>query len=75
MNSYATRILATIRRACSAFADFNREQMRFAERRFAHDVYPPGSVPETYAEFLFRTRGALAHEPSARARLDGHPVH
>lgn len=68
-------VLRAVRRAWAAFAEFNRQQMRLTERRFAQDVYAPGAVPATYAEFLFRTRGSLAHEPSARARLDGHPVH
>jgi len=86
MSTYAIRILTAIRRltasavrtarrACSAFAEFNREQMLFTNRRIAQGVYPPNVAPETYAEFLFRTRGPLRHEPSARARLDGHPVH
>jgi hypothetical protein len=65
------------RRACSAFAEFNREQMWYNERRLARTVYmkPPGTAPDTYDEFLLCTRGPLRHEPSARARLDGHPVH
>jgi hypothetical protein len=37
----------------------------------APDRYLPnsGQAPDDYAEFLFRTSGPLAHEPSARRRL------
>lgn len=37
----------------------------------APDRYLPnsGQAPDDYAEFLFRTSGPLAHEPSARQRL------
>jgi hypothetical protein len=78
MRTYVIRILIAIRRAAVAFVEFNREQMRFNERWLARDAYTvnaPSAAPDTYAEFLLRTRGPLAHEPSARARLDGHPVH
>jgi hypothetical protein len=57
-------------------------ECRYAQRRmiqlsYAPDRYvpQPGRVPDTYAEFLFRTSGPLAHERSARARAHGrHPV-
>jgi hypothetical protein len=35
-------------------------------------VVTPGRAPDTYAEFLLRTSGALIHEPSARERARGH---
>jgi hypothetical protein len=35
-----------------------------------HYVFRPRTVPDTYAEFLYRTSGPLAHEPSARARAE-----
>jgi hypothetical protein len=34
----------------------------------------PDTPPDTYSEFLARTRGLLLHEPSARARLAGRVV-
>jgi hypothetical protein len=84
MSTYVTRIFAVIRRsgtnvlcatrrACSAFAEFNRQQRRYTEHWLAQDI--GHNAPDTYAEFLCRARGPLRHEPSARARLDGHPVH
>jgi len=33
-----------------------------------HYVFRPRTMPDTYAEFLSRTSGPLAHEPTARAR-------
>ncbi len=32
----------------------------------------PDRVPDTYAEFMYRTSGLLAHEPPARARIKRH---
>ena len=65
---------ATVRRAAGKLADTVRE-MNEAQRlmlalRTATDRYieNPGAAPDTYAEFLARTSGALLHEPSARKR-------
>jgi hypothetical protein len=75
------RLTAAVRRAARrlgrAVAEFNNQQSRLTTMRFSQDAYMnrPGAAPDTYAEFLFRTRGPLRHEPSLRARLDGHPVH
>ena len=41
-------------------------QLRMAPDRYLADS---GHAPGDYAEFLFRTSGPLAHEPSARQRL------
>ena len=41
-------------------------QLRMAPDRFLPDS---GQAPDDYAEFMFRTSGPLAHEPSARQRL------
>jgi hypothetical protein len=75
------RFTAPVRRAARRLrqnvAEFNNQQSRLTGMRFSQDAYMnrPGMAPDTYAEFLFRTRGPLRHEPSSRARLDGHPVH
>ncbi len=64
----------TMRRAAGKLADAVRE-MNEAQRlmlvlRTATDRYidNPDATPDTYAEFLARTSGALLHEPSARKR-------
>lgn len=41
-------------------------ELRLAPDRYVPD---PAQAPDDYAEFLFRTSGSLAHEPSARQRL------
>ena len=43
------------------------------ELRLTPDRYLSNSAqaPDDYAEFLFRTSGSLAHEPSARQRAAG----
>jgi hypothetical protein len=73
----AAAALRALDRLRWAVADLNQQQWRLANLRYSQDAYMslPALGPETYAEFLFRTRGPLRHEPSARARLDGHPVH
>jgi hypothetical protein len=45
-------------------------QRRMFVARTAMDRYMvhPDAAPDTYAEFLARTSGALTREPSARAR-------
>jgi hypothetical protein len=45
-------------------------QRRMAELTMAPDRYMvnPDTAPDTYAEFLFRTSGALRHEPAADRR-------
>jgi hypothetical protein len=74
---FASALLRAVRRACSALVELNRQLNRVATIQMSQDVYMirPDVGPDTYAEFLSRTRGRLRHEPSARARLDGHPVH
>lgn len=87
MHAHTLRVLAALRRTASALlraarrlgsaiAEMDRQQRRFttvhssADRCLTH----PDTPPETYAEFLARTRGALLHEPSAQARLAGRAI-
>jgi hypothetical protein len=58
------RALLAVLRECNA------AQRRMTAIRTAPDRYTarPGTAPDTYAEFLYRTSGLLLHEPSARAR-------
>ena len=55
-------------------AECNRAQRRMAELRLNADRYlldGGAQPPDTYAEFLFRTSGLLAHEPPADKRYPG----
>jgi hypothetical protein len=58
------------RRFRAAIADYNDATHLMTELTTApdHYVFRPRTVPDTYAEFLYRTSGPLAHEPSANAR-------
>ena len=57
------------------------DDYRYAQRRLiqlqtnpsAH-VLRPGQAPDTYREFMFRTSGPLAHEPSATQRSLGRAI-
>jgi hypothetical protein len=64
----------TVRRVAGKLADavheMNEAQRLMLALRTATDRYVenPGVAPDTYAEFLTRTSGALIHEPPARKR-------
>ncbi len=57
----------------SVVTECNQATRTMSQLRLAPDRYLPDSdqAPDNYAEFLFRTSGPLAHEPSARQRLAG----
>jgi hypothetical protein len=69
----APRIRQIARRAADIVAECNYAQRRLMHLRFSLDshVYQPHQVPSTYVEFMYRTAGALRHEPSARDRAAG----
>lgn len=72
----ARALLRAAGRLGSAIAEADRQQRRLTTIYTSTDHYlmHPDTPPQTYAEFLARTRGPLLHEPSARARLAGHAV-
>jgi len=61
-------------RVVTIIAECNYAQRRLAVLRLSPDRYviAPDQAPDTYREFLFRTSGLLAHEPSAAERALGH---
>jgi hypothetical protein len=66
----------TARRLASLVAELRHGQrwpavFRLSAHRHLTD---PDAAPDTYAEFLARTRGPRISEPSARARIYGRPV-
>jgi hypothetical protein len=78
MNSNDSPLTSALRRLAHRIGMIISEcryaQRRMTQLRLAPDRYlaQPGRVPDTYAEFLFRTSGLLLHEPSARARARRH---
>jgi hypothetical protein len=61
-------------RVVTVIGECNYAQRRLAVLRLSPDRYvtAPDQAPDTYREFLFRTSGLLAHEPSAAERALGH---
>jgi hypothetical protein len=72
----AVALFRAVRRLGSAAAEADRQHRRLSTIHMSPDRYlrRPDVPPETYGEFLGRTRGPLLHEPSARARLAGRVV-
>lgn len=72
----AAALWRAARRLGSVLAEMHRQQQRLHKINQSIDHYLPNpdTPPETYREFLARTRGVLLHEPSARARLSGHAI-
>jgi hypothetical protein len=65
-----------VRRIGQIISECNQAQRRLTYRRLAYDSYlpKPDASPDTYAEFLLRTSGPLASEPSARRRRAGRNI-
>jgi hypothetical protein len=64
------------RRVAAVLAECNYAQRRMTVLKTNPDAYLPGGgqAPDNYAEFLFRTSGALLREPTAGHRADGQLV-
>jgi hypothetical protein len=60
-------------RVAAIIAECNYAQRRSTVLRMAPDTYLAGRnrAPADYTEFLFRTSGALLHEPAAGRRANG----
>jgi len=67
---------ATSRRVAAVIADCRYAQRRIAQLQANPNAYlpDPSQAPDTYREFLFRTSGPLAHEPSAARRSHGRAI-
>jgi hypothetical protein len=64
------------RRMRSAMAEIDCAQRRMAQIQGSPDSYlaNPDQAPDDYREFLFRTSGPLAHEPTAAQRSAGRAI-
>ena len=72
-SQWAGRLRRLIRKVAAAVAECNDATRLMTALATAPDryVFRSGTVPDTYAEFLYRQSGPLVHEPSARARAEG----
>jgi hypothetical protein len=61
------------RRVAAIIAECNYAQQRAAILRMTPEAHlaDRDKAPADYAEFLFRTSGALLHEPAAARRANG----
>jgi hypothetical protein len=66
-----TTLRCVVGKLADAVREMNEAQRLMVALRTATDQYVdnPDVAPDTYAEFLARTSGALLHEPSARRRM------
>jgi len=73
MNS---KITTLVRRVADIIAECNYAQRRMTVLKMAPDAYfaTTGKAPDDYAEFLFRTSGALLREPDSSHRAHGQLV-
>jgi len=64
------------RRVAGVIAECNYAQRRATMLMMTPDAYliDRDKAPGDYAEFLFRTSGAMLHEPAAGRRADGQLV-
>jgi len=70
MSKAAVSVRQLTRNALAILTDWYYAQRKLAELTLAPEqyVFKRNAVPQTYAEFLYRTSGVLPHEPPARVR-------
>jgi hypothetical protein len=62
------------RRICYAVREMHFANKQAAALMLRYGQYETDQAPDTYAEFLLRTRAVVRHEPPARRRSAGSPV-
>ncbi len=69
----ASWIVRVARQANHVFSEINWANKRMTALMLSYGA-ESDRAPDTYAEFLFRSRVTVLHEPPARRRSAGHPV-
>ena len=64
-------IVRFARHARHVLSEINEANQRATTMRLAYGMAEPDRAPDTYAEFLFRSRMTIIHEPPARQRRAG----
>ena len=67
-------IVRFARQASYVFSEINWANKRMTALRLSYGVAESDCAPDTYAEFLLRSRISIRHEPPARRRGAGHQV-
>ncbi len=55
-------------------SEFHRAIRVASALMLSYGVAESNRPPDTYAEFMMRSRATVRHEPAARHRADGRPV-
>lgn len=76
MAARITGVARFARRIAGVMAEVQYAQRRLTALITSADLYLADGdhVPDTYAEFLFRTSGLLLHEPDAAGRAHRQPA-
>ena len=70
----ASWVSSLARRVCHAASEIHHANKVASSLMLSYGVAESNRAPDTYAEFLLRSRAAPRHEPSARGRAAGRPV-
>ena len=70
----ASWIIRFARQANHVFSEINWANRRMTALMLSYGVAESDRAPDTYAEFLLRSRISVLHEPPARRRGAGHQV-
>jgi hypothetical protein len=70
----ASRIVRFAHRVGHVFSEVNQANKRTTTLMLSYGMPETDRVPDTYDEFLIRSRLAVLHEPPARRRGAGHQV-
>ena len=70
----ASWIVRFARRVNYVFSEINRANKRANTLLLAYGLAESNRAPDTYAEFLLRSRATILHEPAADRRAAGRQV-
>jgi hypothetical protein len=74
LSQRASWVSSLARRVCHMATEMYRATTVASALMLSYGVAESNRAPDTYAEFLLRSRAATRHEPAARRRATGHPV-
>ena len=70
----ASWIVRFARQTHRVLTEINQANKRATMLRLSYGLHETDSAPDTYAEFLLRSRAVILREPAARCRGAGHQV-
>ena len=74
LSQRASWVSSLARRVCHVASEMHRATTVASSLMLSYGVAESNQAPDTYAEFLLRSRATTRHEPAARRRAAGHPV-